>query len=142
MFNTKLIREQGGSELLFASGGSLTFAVGARLSGAIGGTPTFSEGVGLTTGSEIYNSGTLNTYQAGACLSFNVTGPSQTTFFFVNGASKPAILVGKDAPTGLNAPMGSLYLRSSGSMSTLYINTTQDAAGSTWTGFNRTSAPL
>lgn len=139
MYNTKVIRQQGGSELSFAAGASLTFAAGAQLSGAIGGTPTFSEGFNLTTGSFIRSTGTLSTYQAGACLSFNVTGPSQTTFKFINGASTPAILMGSDKPT-INAPMGSLYIRSGGSMSTLYINVTQDASGSTWFSFNRTSA--
>jgi hypothetical protein len=139
VYNTKLIRQQGGSELSFASGASLTFATGAQLSGAIGGTPTFSEGVNQSGGSDVYNSGTLVTYQAGACMSFNLTGPSQTTFKFINGTSTPAILMGSDKPT-VNAPMGSLYIRSGGSMSTLYINTTQDASGSTWLSFNRTSA--
>ena len=139
MFNTKVFRQQGGSEMTVLSGGSFTFVAGAQLSGSPGGTITFSEGFNQTGGSTVFTSGTLTEYKAGACFNFNVTGPSQTTFFFVNGASKPAILVGKDLPT-INAPMGSLYLRSSGSMSTLYINTTQDASGSTWLSFNRTSA--
>lgn len=139
MFNVKSIREQGGSELLIAAGGSVTFAAGAQLSGSPGGTITFSEGYSQVGGSTVYVSGTLTEYKAGACLNFNVTGPSQTTFFFVNGTSTPAVLVGKDKPT-INAPMGSLYLRSSGSMSDLYINVTQDASGSTWQSFNRTSA--
>ena len=140
MFNTRVFRNQGGRELNVANGGSLTFATGAQLSGSIGGTITFSEGFNQVGGSTVFTSGTLTEYKAGACFNFNVTGPSQTTFFFVNGASKPAVLVGKDAPTGLNAPMGSLYIRSGGSMSTLYINVTQDASGSTWSSFNRTSA--
>lgn len=140
MFNTKVVRQQGGSEMSILSGGSITFAVGAQLGGTIGGTPNFVEGISQNGGSEVYKTGTITEYKAGACLAFNVTGPSQTTFKFVNGASTPAILVGKDAPGGLIAPMGSIYWRSSGSMSELYINVTQDASGSTWSSFNRTSA--
>ncbi len=142
MFNARITRQGGGSELSFASGASLNFATGAQISGTIGGTPTFSEIANLTqnAGSAVHNSGTLTTYQAGACFSFNVTGPSQTTFFFKNTtASNPAFLVGVDKPV-VTAPQGSLYLRASGSMSDLYIQTALDSPGSTWVSFNRTSA--
>ncbi len=141
MFNNRITRQSSGSELSFASGASLNFAAGATITGNIGGTPTFSDAVTLThnSGSSVRPSGTLTTYQAGACLSFNVTGPSQTTFFFVNGNSTPAFLVGVDKPV-IFAPQGSLYLRAGGSMSTLYIQTALDTPGSTWVGFNRTSA--
>lgn len=142
MFNSRINRQQGGSELSFASGASLNFVAGANISGSIGGTPTFSDGLTFTHASgssSVRSSGTLDTFQAGACLSFNVTGPSQTTFYFVNGNSTPAILVGKDKPV-VFAPQGSLYLRASGSMSTLYIQIALDSPGSTWAGLNRTSA--
>jgi hypothetical protein len=141
MYNTRIVREAGGSELYFASGASLNFGTGAMISGTIGGNPTFSDAVTLTqdSGSSIRSSGTLTTYQVGACLSFNVTGPSQTTLFLNNGTSKPAILVGRDKPV-VYAPQGSLYLRASGSMSDLYIQVALDTPGSTWVSFNRTSA--
>lgn len=140
MYNTRIARQAGGSELSFASGASLNFETGAMISGTIGGNPTFSDAVTLTqdAGSSVRSSGTLTTYQAGACLSFNLTGPSQTTFFLRSGTSNPAILVGKDKPV-VFAPQGSLYLRASGSMSDLYIQTALDTPGSTWVSFNRTS---
>lgn len=141
MFNARIIRQQGGSELSFASGASLNFATGANISGSIGGNPTFSDAVTFTHASgasSVHTSGTLETYQAGACLSFNVTGPSQTTFFFVSRASQAAILVGVDKPV-IFAPQGSLYIRAGGSMSTLYQQSALDTPGSTWLAFNRTS---
>lgn len=141
MFNNRITRQSSGSELSFASGASLNFAQGAMISGTIGGTPTFSDAITFTqnSGSSVRTNGTLVTYQAGACLSFNVTGPSQTTFFFVNGNSTPAFLVGVDKPV-ITAPQGSLYLRAGGSMSDLYMQTALDSPGSTWVSFNRTSA--
>ena len=139
MFTTRIVA-QGGSEWTFGSGASLSFAAGAVISGTIGGTPTFADPITFThsSGSSVRSSGTLETFQAGACFSFNVTGPSQTTFFFVNGNSTPAFLVGVDKPV-VFAPQGSLYLRAGGSMSDLYIQTALDTPGSTWVSFNRTS---
>ena len=139
MFTTRIVA-QGGSEWTFGSGASLRFAAGAVISGTIGGTPTFADPITFThsSGSSVRSSGTLETFQAGACFSFNVTGPSQTTFFFVNGNSTPAFLVGVDKPV-VFAPQGSLYLRAGGSMSDLYIQTALDTPGSTWVSFNRTS---
>lgn len=143
MFNTRIFRQAGGSEMTFASGTSLNFSAGAAWKGTIGGTPTFPDNVSIggPTGSAVRGSGTLTTYQAGACLSFNVTGPSQTTFSFVNGTSKPSILVGKDGTSALWAPPGSLYIRANGgSVVKLYINVSQDnAGGSTWQGFDQVS---
>ncbi len=140
MFTTRIVRQGGGSELSFASGASLHFDAGAIISGTIGGAPTFTDPITFshTSGSSVRSSGTLETFQAGACFSFNVSGPSQTTLFFVNGNSTPAILVGVDKPT-IFAPQGSLYLRAGGSMSDLYIQTALDTPGSTWVSFNRTS---
>lgn len=141
MFNSKIVNQQGGSKLNLQSGASLTFAAGAQLGGTISGAIVFVEDFNQNAGSTVYPSGALTEYKAGACINYNVTGPSQTTFKFVNGTSTPSILVGTDAPGSLRAPFGSLYIRSSGSMSTLYINTTQDlTGGSTWLGFNRLPA--
>ncbi len=143
MFTTRIFRQQGGSEMTFASGTSLNFSTGGAWKGIIGGTPTFADGasIGGPTASAVRGTGTLTEYKAGACLSFNVTGPSQTTFSFINGASRPSILVGKDGTSALWAPPGSLYIRANGaSVVKLYINVSQDnAGGSTWQGFDQVS---
>lgn len=146
MFNSKIFRQQGASEMTFASGASLVFQPGAAWKGTIGGTPTFSDAIttGQTVGSTLNGAGNLTEYKAGACLSFNLTGPSMTTFRFINGTSTPGILVGQDATSALWAPAGSLYIRISGaSMAGLYINVSQDTAGgSTWNQFDKTSSLL
>jgi hypothetical protein len=107
MFTAKVVREQGGSELHVFSGGSVVLDAGAVLT----------------------NSG-LDSYAAGASIQI-AAGPSVTVLSFVTGTSAPGIYAGKDLPS-FKANMGSLYLRADGSMSNLYYNITQDAAGSVW----------
>ena len=143
MFNTRIVRQHGGSEMSFASGASLNFAAGAAWTGNIGGSPAFPENMTFTqtVGSSVNSGANLTEYKAGACLSFNLTGPSQTTFRFINGTSKPSILVGKDGTSALWAYPGSLYIRANGaSIVKLYINVSQDnTGGSTWQGFDQVS---
>ena len=143
MFNVRITRQHGGCEMSFASGASLNFSAGANWKGTIGGSPTFPENMSMsqTVGSNVNSGANLTEYKAGACLSFNLTGPSQTTFSFINGTSKPSILVGKDGTSALWAPPGSLYIRANGaSIVKLYINVSQDTAGgSTWQGFDQVS---
>jgi len=119
-YQSRIYRQQGGSEMTFASGASLTFEAGAKFTG------TFSQGAG----SVVYDSGALTTYQSGASFTFNTT-VSGTGFRFDIGGSTPSIGAGANVPTH-SAPMGSLYIRANGSISGLYINITQDANGSTW----------
>jgi hypothetical protein len=143
MFNSKIYRQPGGSEMTFASGASLTFAAGANWKGTIGGTPTFPEFVTITqtVGSAVRSTATLTEFKAGACLAFNTPGPSQMALRFINGASTAGIITGQDATSGLWAFPGTLYIRVSGaSLATLYVNTSQDATGgSTWNAFDKTS---
>lgn len=128
-YQTRIYRQAGASEMTFASGASLTFEAGAKLNGS------FSFGAG----SDVLDSGHLTTYQEGASLTFN-TGVSGTGFRLAGqGASTPSIGYGPNVPTH-TAPMGSIYIRANGSISGLYVNITQDAAGSTWRGFQQGSA--
>ena len=120
-YNSRIYREQGGSVMTFASGASLNFDAGAKLGG------TYSVGAG----SHIYDSGALVTFQAGASLTINQSGPSATVLAFAAGTSLPSISAGEGVPTH-TAAMGSLYIRANGSVSNIYQNTSQDAAGSVW----------
>jgi hypothetical protein len=115
MFNTKIVREQGGSELHIFSGGSVVLDAGAALT----------------------QSG-LESFAAGASLNI-AAGPSVTVLSFTTGASAPGIYAGFDVPS-FKANMGSLYIRSQGSISGLWVNITQDAAGSSWRAFQQGSA--
>ena len=118
-YNAKVHFQQGSSELHFLAGGSATFDAGGVLN-----NPNIN-------GSVVLPAATLLTMQSGASVNFNVTGPSGTAFTLINGASTPSFYTGMDAPTFV-APMGSIYIRASGSVSGLYWNKTQDASGSTW----------
>lgn len=143
MYNSRIYRQQGASEMTFASGASLSFAAGANWTGTIGGTPTFPEFVTINqaSGSSVRSSATLTEFKAGACLTFNTPGPSQMALRFINGDSTIGIITGQDATAGLWATPGTLYVRVSGaSLATLYVNTSQDTTGgSTWAAFDKTS---
>ena len=89
-------------------------------------------------GSISVEAGGTTTFAAGASVTINTT-VSGTGFRLDLGGSTPSIGGGPNVPTH-SAPMGSLYIRSNGSISGLYINITQDAAGSTWRGFQQGSA--
>ena len=109
-YNALIHREQGGSILNVGAGGSLAVAAGG-----------------------------LVTFQSGASLRINQSGPSGTVLAFNVGTSVVSISLGTDAPTHV-AGVGSIYIRTNGSMAGLYTNITQDAAGSTWRGFQQGSA--
>jgi len=131
MFNARIYRQQGGSEMTFAAGASLTFEAGAKISG------TMTAGAG----SEVLESGRLQTFQAGASLTYNVAGAvSNTALRVVNGTSTMSIGFGPEAPTHL-ATTGSLYIRANGSISGLFVAIGQDqTASSTWRAFQQGSA--
>ena len=78
-------------------------------------------------------------HQAGASHNYSAAGPSTTLITFTTGASVPGFYTGKDAPT-LVANPGSVYVRTSGSMSGLYTNISGDTPGSSWRGFQQGSA--
>jgi hypothetical protein len=126
MFNTKIYRQPGGSELTVASGGSINVLAGGVISGI---TPA---------GSTVYQSGTLETFQTGASLTIN-TGVSGTGFRFDIGGSAPSFGAGANVPTHTAVP-GSVYLRANGSMSGLFTNIGQDVASSSWRAFQQGSA--
>lgn len=127
-YQNRIYRQQGGSEMTFASGASLNFDAGAKLGG------TLSYGAG----SDIVDSGRLQSFQSGASFTFNTT-VSGTAFRFDIGGSTPSIGAGPNVPTH-TAPMGSLYIRVNGSMSGLFTQIGADAAGSTWRSFQQGSA--
>lgn len=128
MFDVKVVRQTGGSELHVYSGGSITFDSGARLSG------TYSR----AGGSMIHKSGALEHFNSGASLTIDA-GPSATVLAFSTGTSLPGLYAGRDVPSFV-APMGSIYIRSEGSISGLWTNITQDASGSSWRAFQQGSA--
>lgn len=105
-YNSRIIREQGGSVLTVGSGGSLVIASGGAftLTGGItqGGTTTYSAGASVTV----------------------ATGAN----FNFNGVE---ILSGRNAPTGAASP-GSVYLRTDGSVSNVYVNVSDGTSGSVW----------
>lgn len=127
-YQNRIYRQQGGSEMTFASGASLNFDAGAKLGG------TLSYGAG----SDIIDSGRLVSFQAGASLTFN-TGVSGTAFRFDIGGSTPSIGAGPNVPTHTAVP-GSVYIRVNGSMSGWFVNIGQDNASSSWRAFQQGSA--
>lgn len=128
-YQNRIYRQQGGSEMTFASGASLNFEAGAKLAG------TFAYGAG----SEVHESGNLTTFQAGASITINTTVSSTPLRFDIGGGSTPAFGAGANVPTHV-APMGSIYVRSAGSMSGLFVQIGADSTGSTWRGFQQGSA--
>lgn len=128
-YQNRIARQQGGSEMSFASGASLNFAAGAK----IGGTVSYG------AGSEIYDSGHLQTFQVGASLAINHTAPSSNVLAFNAATSIAGFYMGMDAPTHVATP-GSVYIRSQGSMSGLWTNISQDSSGSSWRSFQQGSA--
>lgn len=110
-YNAKIHHEQGGSVLRAESGGSIAVESGATIAGA--GTVNLSGGV--NTASNV----------TGACI-------TATTRLWLG--SDIQIMWGTivEAPVVV-AGRGSLFIRSDGSMSRLYVNTGVDGAGSVWT---------
>lgn len=126
-YSTPITREQGGSILNFGYGASKAqarFLTGASLildSGAsehVFGTVTLAATGALT-----------NT--AGASITHTVTTQDQGTFALSDATRTATIGVGRNIPTHTASP-GSLYIRSDGSMSRLYYNTSDGTTGSVW----------
>ena len=110
-YNSKVLHEQGGSVLRVDSGGSISVQAGGTISGA--GTMALTGAV--THSSSVDNSGSLTL--AGA--------------FFLGGCVQILFGYSVDAPTVLALP-GSIFFRSNGSVSNIYVNTGVDNAGSVW----------
>lgn len=121
-YNSRIVREQGGSVLTVASGGSLNVAAGGVLAGA--GT--------------IQSTGAL-TVSGGVNSASNVTGASVTVSaggaFWLGSNIQIMFAASAAAPSGLpvTASPGALFLRSDGANSGAYINTSTGTAGSVWT---------
>ena len=113
-YNSRIIREQGGSVLTIASGGSLTIDSGGLFTNS--GALTLA-GATTTTGTVSYSAGASVTVATGANFNFNGV----------------EILTGRNAPAATASP-GSLYLRSDGSMSKPYVNVSSGVSGSIWKG--------
>jgi len=128
MFNSRVSRQQGASEMTVASGGSLNVLAGGLLS--VAGTLAISGDQTITAGSQILSAGTLFTVQAGASVTI-VSTVSGTGFRFDIGGSTPSIGAGGNVPTHTAVP-GSVYLRAAGSVSGVYWNFGQDTASSQW----------
>lgn len=87
-YNTKIVREQGGSVLAVNAGGSVNYAAGAR---------------------QDWQSGVIR----------------------LNGG--PGIYFGTATPlNAISASPGSVYIRSDGANSGIWINTSSGVAGQTW----------
>lgn len=128
MFNTKIVRQHGGSELHVYSGGSLVFDAGATITGN-----RVESGGSITR-----ESGNLEKFNSGASLSIDA-GPSKTVLVFSTGTSLPGLYAGFDVPSFV-ARAGSIYIRSQGSISGMWTNITQDDSGSSWRAFQQGSA--
>ena len=103
-YNAKIIHEQGGSVLRIASGGSLIVDAGGTIA------PT---GTVAVTDQTVSGSLTVN----GAAF----LGTVQLLFGAIT------------SPPVVGAVPGSIYLRSDGSVSNMYVNVSTGAAGSVWT---------
>lgn len=106
-YNSKIVLEQGGSVLRIASGGSLAVDSGGTVNLGAGTLP-------------IASGGSLTVATGGAVFLGNVQ------LLFAASNSPPGGLP-------VSASPGSIFFRSDGSMSRLYINTSSGTAGSVWT---------
>ena len=104
-YNSKILHEQGGSVLRVDSGGSIAVQAGGTISGA--GTVSLTGGI------------------AAASVTVSAAGA-----FTVNGIQILADAI--TSPPTESAVPGSIFLRSDGSVSNVYINTSTGAAGSVW----------
>lgn len=132
-YNSVIHHEQGGSVLNINSTGSLNVALGGafNMSGQqnikSGGSQIIESG-----GYNIVNSGAKQSVQSGGCIVLNAGGSlilENTSRFTIGTAF---VLWGTELPGNTSAPAGTLFLRSAGSVSTLYINRTVNNAGSVW----------
>src|SRR3990167_2672088 len=118
-YGGRIIREQGASVLSVASGGSINFAAGGAL--ATSGGMNLSGGVDFGQASQVQAAGGLFKIGVGGSMNVNVTTADRGTFSITDGTRSPTIGVGKQMPTHSASP-GSLFIRSDGSMSRLFVN--------------------
>ena len=104
-YNTKIIREQGGSVLRINSAGSISVQAGGLISGAGGALLT------------------------GAIESASVTVTGGGPLFLGNVQILSSASNGN--PT-MTASPGSLFIRTDGSMSGIYVNISDGVSGSVW----------
>lgn len=119
-YNPKIYHEQGGSVFVVGSGGSLNIESGGEIdvAGDLKVTGTFSN----QSGNLSVNSGASLTVDSGGAFWLG----SNIQIMFAASTTGPA-----GGP--VNALPGSIFIRSDGSVSTLYINTGINGAGSVWT---------
>lgn len=115
-YNTKIIREQGGSVLRVASGGSLNIDSGGEID--ISGDLKLGNTVDIQDGASL-------TLAAGGVLSFG----GITRIHFAASAAAPSGLPYSGSP-------GDIFLRIDGANSAAYMNTSDGTAGSVWTIFS------
>lgn len=127
-YNSRIVREQGGSVITVASGGSLSVVAGGTISGA--GTFALTGAVTATGG--ITAAGGVNSTS-------NITGASLTVApggkFLLGSNIQVMFAASAAAPSGLpvSASPGAVFFRSDGANSKAYINTSTGTAGSVWT---------
>jgi len=123
-YNAKIINEQGASVLRVDSSGSISVQAGGTISGA--GTIQTTGAVTLTGAISL----------AGAILSTSeVTAASLTVSaggMFMLGSNVQLQFAKTNSPPVTVASPGALFFRSDGSMSAVYVNTSDGTAGSVW----------
>jgi len=119
-YNSKIYHEQGGSVLVVGSGGSLNIEAGGEIDVA---------GDLKVTGT-LTNSGGNLSVNSGASLTVDSGGA-----FLLGSNIQIMFAASTTGPAGLPvvALPGSIFIRSDGSVSNMYINVGVAGAGSVWT---------
>lgn len=140
-FNTEVIHEPGGSVLRIASAGSLNVESGAGMTVAadqtVSGATTFSGAI-TATGAHSITSGTLKVSNASAveiAADTSAATGANSSGIGINFGGGVHVYVSRRtvAPTESASP-GSLWIRSDGSKSALYVNISSGTTGSVWAG--------
>ena len=119
-YNAKIYHEQGASVLRAESGGSIAVEAGATIAGA--GTVNLSGGINTAS---------------------NVTGASITAVTRLWLGSNIEFMWGQiNAVPTVSASPGSIFIRSDGSMSRLYINMSEGAEGVSGSVWKTASNPI
>ena len=118
-YNSAIYHEQGGSVFVVGSGGSLNIEAGGEID--IAGDLKITGTITNSTGNLVTNSGASLTVDSGGAFWLG----SNIQVMFAASTTGPA-----GGP--VNALPGSLFIRSDGSVSALYINTGVNGAGSVW----------
>ena len=118
-YNPAIYTEQGGSVLVIGSGGSLNVEAGGEID--VAGDLKVTGTITTSTGNLSVNSGASLTVDSGGAFWLG----SNIQIMFAASTTGPA-----GGP--VNALPGSLFIRSDGSVSQLYVNTGVNGAGSVW----------